>query len=100
MRTKNLPLLGLLLSCLTLLLTGCASTQVVKTETVEVKVPVFVALPSELTNSVLVPYLAAGPATNDAIVDLCERRAVALRLANDQLSKILSLQPVNGGTSP
>lgn len=83
------------LLCLPLLLTGCCGTdQIVRTETVEVNVPAFVALPDALTAPVVEP--AAPPRDGfdgEALVDWVERLRAALREANVRLEAIRARQP-------
>lgn len=84
---------GCALLCLALWLTGCAPRQVVRTETVEVKVPVHVALPAELTTPVDEPDLPAGPVAGQDVSDLVTALRVALRLANAKIQTIGAMQP-------
>ena len=79
-----------------LLLTGCSATTepIIRTETVDVQVPVYVALPEALTAPVAEP---APPARDgfdgEALVDWVERLRAALREANAKLAKIREAQP-------
>lgn len=89
---------GLKLLCLLLLLTGCSATQercepIVRTETVEVEVPVFVALPEAMTAPVAEPVAPGGTMTNEALVDWLEALRAALREANAKLAGVRSKQP-------
>jgi hypothetical protein len=86
---------GLLLACLTLSLAACASKPV-KPEAVEVRVPVYVRLPAELTEEVAKPQLKAGPVVNEDIADLADARGLALDEANAKLRRIRALQPKEG----
>lgn len=72
------------------LLSGCAS-EVVRTETVTVEVPVYVPLPPELTEPV--PYPAVQVRVWDDVVQLAEELKVALRMANEKLLAIKNEQP-------
>lgn len=79
-----------------LLLTGCSATTepIIRTETVDVQVPVYVALPDALTAPAAEP---APPARDgfdgEALVDWVERLRAALREANAKLAKIREAQP-------
>lgn len=68
MKIKTLPH-GLASLCLVALLTSCASKSTVRTETVEVAVPVIVAVPSELTDVPAEPVLPAGVLVNDDLAN-------------------------------
>ena len=83
---------GLLLASLTLSLTACAG-KAVKPEAVEVRVPVYVKLPAELTEPVTEPSLRAGPVTNADLADWADALREALRNANGKLRRIEALQP-------
>jgi hypothetical protein len=83
---------GLLLACLTLSLAACASKPV-KPEAVEVRVPVYVRLPPEMTAQVPEPMLKDGPVTNEDLADWGDALKAALKTANGQLRKIEGLQP-------
>ncbi len=78
---------------LLLSLSGCEPAQVVKTETVEVKVPVYVPLPERLTRSAPIPVLTVQNPTNEDGQAVCERRRDGMSLLNEQLAKIRALQP-------
>lgn len=82
---KNLRACGI-----ALLLSGCA-TEVVRTETVTVEVPVYVPLPPELTEPV--PYPAVQVLVWDDVVQLAEELKAALAAANAKLSAIKEVQP-------
>jgi type IV pilus biogenesis protein CpaD/CtpE len=86
---------GLLLACLTLSLAACASKPV-KPEAVEVRVPVYVRLPAELTEPVTEPVLKAGPVTNADLADWADALREALQHANGKLARIRALQPKEG----
>lgn len=86
---------GLLLACLTLSLAACASKPV-KPEAVEVRVPVYVRLPAELTEPVTVPALKPGPVTNADLADWADALREALQHANGKLARVRALQPQEG----
>ena len=87
---------GLLLASLTLSLTACVDKRAVKPEAVEVRVPVYVKLPAELTEPVTEPALRAGPVTNADLADWADALREALRHANGKLSRVRALQPQEG----
>jgi hypothetical protein len=72
------------------LLSGCAA-EAVRTETVTVNVPVYVALPQELTEPVPEPDVQVK--VWDDVVQLAEELRAALRQANDKLAAIRKEQP-------
>lgn len=76
------------MSCL---LASCASSPAVRTETVTVKVPSYVALPTDL----LRPCFVDTPATwtNGALVEYAIQIKVCLAASNDKLMRIKRLQP-------
>ena len=79
-----------------LLLTGCCATTdpIVRTETVDGQVPVYVPRPAALTAPVDEP--AAPPRDGfdgEALVDWVERLRAALREANAKLAKVREAQP-------
>ena len=78
-----------MLACL-LLLCACSRAPV-RTETVEVKVPVYVALPTDL----LRPCFVDTPATwtNGALVEYAIHLKACLAASNDKLMRIRALQP-------
>ena len=76
-------------------LSGCASKPV-KPQAVEVRVPVYVRLPAELTEPVAEPALAAGPVTNADLADWADALREALRHANGKLARVRALQPQEG----
>jgi hypothetical protein len=65
----------------------------VKPEAVEVRVPVYVRLPAELTAQVPEPLLKSGPVTNEDLADWADALKAALREANRKLRAIEGLQP-------
>ena len=83
--------LGLPLLCLPLWLTACAPAPIVKTQTAEVKVPVYVALPSELTSDCPMPAFPDA-LTNGTLVDYTLSLQACLRTDIDKLGKIRALQ--------
>lgn len=83
---------GAVLACLIALLPACAGKPLVRTETVDVKVPVAVALPSALTKPVddmPVPT----PLTNDGLAGVAEGEKCRKIAANCQIEKIEDAQP-------
>lgn len=64
-----------------------------KPEAVEVRVPVYVRLPAELTAQVPEPLLKSGPVTNEDLADWADALKAALREANRKLRAIEGLQP-------
>lgn len=92
MKTNRVRLSGVASACLFLLLAGCVSKPIVRTETVTVETPVVVALDARLTRPVptaLVPT----PLTNDGLIGYGESNKCRLITANCQLEKIEALQP-------
>lgn len=87
---------GLLLASLTLSLTACVDKRAVKPEAVEVRVPVYVRLPAELTEPVTEPELKPGPVTNADLADWADALREALRHANGKLARVRALQPKEG----
>jgi hypothetical protein len=83
---------GPLCACLLLSLPGCATKPSVRVETVEVKVPVYVPLPAELTATVREPVLPAD-ATNGQLADYADALRAALNAANAKLREVAGLQP-------
>lgn len=81
---------GLPCLCLALLLTACAKPAI-RTETVEVKTPVYVALPTELMRPCFVDMPATW--TNGALVEYAIRLKTCLSASNDKLARIRGLQP-------
>lgn len=80
--------LGLTLSCL---LASCASSPAVRTETVTVKVPSYVALPTELLRPCTVDMPAVW--TNGSLADYVLRLQACLKQDADKLERIKRLQP-------
>lgn len=89
------PQRGLALAFLGLSLTACAGNAT-KPEAVEVRVPVYVKLPAELTEPVSEPALRDGPVTNADLADWADALREALRHANGKLRRIEALQPKEG----
>ena len=85
---------GLLLAALPLLwLTGCATTpKPIEVRSVMVQVPVYVALPSDLTTFEPMPAFPAD-FTNDAWVTYTMALQTALKIDIDKLTKIQAIQP-------
>jgi hypothetical protein len=99
--------------CLLAFLPACASKPTTRTETVEIRVPVYVPVPAELTREVAEPKLpadmpaywreyskgscpreaASGPVLNCAFVDWADALRAALRAANGKLRELAGLQP-------
>lgn len=92
MNVINPLLRGAALSSLALSLTACG-TKPVKPEAVEVRVPVYVKLPSELTAPVTEPRLPSGAVTNADLADWADALRAALSEANAKLRRIEALQP-------
>lgn len=88
-----MPRRGAALACLTLLLASCASSPIVRTETVTVEKPVIVGVPAELTRVAPEPVLPPGPLTNDDIVDDRDAWRAWGRGLAEQLRKISGLAP-------
>lgn len=93
--TTTKPLLrGAALLSLTLLLGACASKEpLIRTETVEVKVPVLVRLDPKLTTVPPEPDLPAGPVTNDNVASLVDALRAWGRDMAGKLRRIEALQP-------
>ena len=96
MNVTNTLLRGLLLASLTLCLPACGSKPAVKPEAVEVRVPVYVALPAALTEPVAEPMLPAGGLTNRDLADYADALREALQHANGKLARVRALQPKEG----
>ena len=73
-----------------MLLCACSQTPV-RTEAVEVKVPVYVALPTDLLRPCTVDVPAAW--TNGALVEYAMQIKACLAASNDKLMRIRRLQP-------
>lgn len=87
------PLLrGAVSVCLLASLLACASKGTTRTETVEIRVPVYVPVPGQLTEQVAEPVLAAD-ATNADLADWADALKAALREANSRLREVAGLQP-------
>lgn len=97
MRTTHRRLSGAALLCLAGSLTACKTCEpIVRTETVEVKVPVLVALDPKLTAVEAEPKLPTGRITNADLVDDRDAwRAWGRGLAG-KLREIEGLQPKDG----
>lgn len=78
--------------CLLAFLSACASKGTTRTETVEIRVPVYVPVPGQLTEQVAEPVLAAD-ATNADLADWADALKAALRQANGKLREVAGLQP-------
>lgn len=78
-----------MLACL-IPLCAC-SPKAVRTETVEVKVPAYVALPTDLLRPCTVDMPATW--TNGSLVEYAIRLQSCLAATNDKLAKIRGLQP-------
>jgi hypothetical protein len=81
--------LGLSLPCL-LMLSAC-SPKAVRTETVTVKVPSYVALPTDLLRPCAVEMPAVW--TNGTLLDYALQIKACLNASNDKLNRIRGLQP-------
>lgn len=98
MRLTNPLLRGAALSCLLLSLGACASNEpLIRTETVEVKVPVLVRLDPKLTAVPPEPDLPAGAATNDDLSNLVDALRAWGRGLAGKLREIEKLQPAKDG---
>jgi hypothetical protein len=95
MKGIHLLLRGALPAFLILSCGACATKPSVRTETVEVKVPVYVPVPAELTREVAAPVLPAA-ATNGDLADYADALRAALNAANAKLREIAGLQPKAG----
>ena len=73
-----------------MLLCAC-SKPAIRTETVTVKVPVYVALPTELTRPCFVDMPATW--TNGTLLDYVIQIKACLEESNDKLIRIRGLQP-------
>ena len=76
--------------CPLLLLTACARTAV-RTETIKVPTPVYVALPAELLRTCVVSL--PDPLTNGLLVEYAIGLQACLAASNDKLERIRKLQP-------
>lgn len=68
-----------------------------KPERIEVRVPVYVRPPAELTEPAAEPVLADGAVTNADLTDWADALREALRHANGKLRAIGRLQPKEEG---
>lgn len=84
---------GAVLACLLASLASCANKPIVRTETVEVKVPVVVGVPATLTAVRPEPTLPAGEVTNDDMVQLIDALKAWGRGMVGQLREIAGLAP-------
>lgn len=81
-----------------MLLGACASREpLIRTETVEVKVPTYVALDKKLTAVPDEPDLPAGPVTNDDVASLVDALRAWGRDMAGKLREIEKLQPAKDG---
>ena len=83
------PVLGFLL----LSLTACATDPVIETREVQVEVPVYVALPSDLTEVPAEPRLPDGEVSNEDLADLIERLQAWGRDLASKLRAVREVQP-------
>lgn len=81
------------LACILLSLTSCASKPAVRTETVEVAVPVIVAVPGDLTEVSAEPVLPDGEIVNDDLVEYIEALRAWGRGLAGKLREIDGLAP-------
>jgi len=94
MNVTNTRAPGALLACLMLSLTACGATrQIVKTETVEVKVPVYVPLPRAMTEEEAEPAVPAAGATTEALVQYLEDVRAWGRRGWGKVREIRAVQP-------
>lgn len=90
----RIVLLGLLPAFALLFLTGCGQTRVVtKVEQVEVRVPMMVALPADLTARCVEPADPAKPATNAAHATYTRELQSAFKQCAGQVDEIRDRQP-------
>lgn len=82
-----------MLWCLILSCGACATKPIVRTETVEVKVPVYVAIDQRLTTQEAEPKLAGNVVTNDDLAAYVDALKAWGRAAYGKLAKIAELQP-------
>lgn len=76
--------------CLMLLCVAC-SKPAVRTESIEVKTPVYVAMPTDLLSPCTVDMPATW--TNSTLADYALRLQVCVRVDTDKLERIRKLQP-------
>lgn len=77
---------------------GCSQRAAVRTETITVKVPTYVALPDELVKPCAVSL--PNQWTNGALADYVLRLQACLRQDADKLERIKRLQPIKGANVP
>lgn len=94
MNANRMRRLGLMLACL-IPLCAC-SPKAVRTETVTVKVPSYVALPTELLRPCTVDMPAVW--TNGSLADYVLRLQACIRTDTDKLTRIQKLQPHESNT--
>ena len=82
--------LGMASVCL-LALCGCSPKVAVRTETIKVPTPVYVALPDELLRTCVVSL--PEPLTNGLLVEYAIGLQACLAASNDKLERIKKLQP-------
>lgn len=87
---------GAALACLLASLTSCAGKTVVRTETVEVKVPVTVPVEARLTKVPPEPKVPAGTLINDDLVEAIKALQAWGRGLAKQLGEIAGLVPAEG----
>lgn len=92
-------LIGLAALCLLPSLTGCASKPAVRTETVEVKVPVTVSVPDELVEQEAEPRLAPDPVLGEDLADFVERLKAWGRQGWCRVERIGNLGPREDATA-
>ncbi len=84
---------GAALACLLASQTSCAGKTVVRTETVEAKVPVIVSVDERLTKAAAEPKVPAGQLTNDDLVETIKALQAWGRGMVKQLVEIAGLVP-------
>ena len=82
-----------------MLCSSCATTPAVRTETVTVKVPVYVQLPRALTAPAPMPMFPV-ELTNGAWAQYTLDLQTALKIDIDKLTKIQALQPALSRSTP
>lgn len=93
MRPTRMLRCGLASAFLTLWLTGCATDPVVRTQTVEVRVPVLTPLPAGMIADREPPVLPAGTVTNEDVAEFVEGMQCTVWLLRVQLWSIRAAQP-------
>ena len=81
---------GLMCLCLMLLCVAC-SKPAVRTESIEVKTPVYVAMPTDLLSPCTVDMPATW--TNGTLIEYALQIKACLAASNDKLIRIRKLQP-------